>query len=145
MGKHVLINFLLHNHQKKRTAAVYGLTAFYRLQMLLIPSKILEKNWGEKGKESAEKETEEHYKLAYYISKEVNRVADRTPWQSLCLVRALTARHLMLRRGIPTTLYLGVGKDENQKMIAHAWLRCGEMYLTGGNGSEYATVAKFCK
>ena len=28
-------------------------------------------------------------------------------------------------------------------MIAHAWLRCGQMYVTGGNGSSYAMVAKF--
>ena len=46
------------------------------------------------------------------------------------------------RGGIHSTLYLGVGKDEG-KMIAHAWLRCGQMYVTGGNGSSYAMVAKF--
>ena len=33
--------------------------------------------------------------------------------------------------------------DENGKMIAHAWLRCGKMYVTGGNGAEYAMVDKF--
>ena len=28
-------------------------------------------------------------------------------------------------------------------MKAHAWIRCGKMYITGGNGAGYATVAKF--
>ena len=63
-------------------------------------------------------------------------------WESKCLVRAMTARKLLKEAGIHSTLYLGVGKDEG-KMIAHAWLRCGQMYVTGGNGSSYAMVAKF--
>ena len=28
-------------------------------------------------------------------------------------------------------------------MIAHAWLRCGQIYVTGGDGQGYAVVAKF--
>lgn len=145
MRKHVIYNFLFENNHKKRTVAIYLLTAFYRMQILLIPSKYLEKKWGERGKESEATEIEANYRTAYFISKDVNRIADKTPWKSLCLVRALAARYLMVRKGIPTTLYLGVGKDENGKMIAHAWLRCGEMYMTGGDGSGYAMVAKFCK
>ena len=42
-------------------------------------------------------------------------------------------------------MYLGVGLDENKKMIAHAWLRCGQLYVTGGDGHEYTTVACFYK
>jgi len=38
-----------------------------------------------------------------------------------------------------------VGKDENGKMIAHSWLRCGKMYVMGGNGEGYGVVAKFCR
>ena len=34
---------------------------------------------------------------------------------------------------------------EEEKMVAHAWLRCGEMYVTGGNGEGYAIVSKFYK
>ena len=72
----------------------------------------------------------------------VNRITEHTLWESKCLVRAMTARKLLKEAGIHSTLYLGVGKDEG-KMIAHAWLRCGQMYVTGGNGSSYAMVAKF--
>ena len=39
-------------------------------------------------------------------------------------------------------LYLGCAVNEG-KMVAHAWLRCGKMYITGGNGSGYAIVDKF--
>ena len=30
-------------------------------------------------------------------------------------------------------------------MKAHAWLRCGGLYVTGGTGEEFAQVAKFVK
>ena len=139
-----VIRFFKINKNKKMTLAIYGLTAFYRAQMLLIPSKILQKHWGKKNEESPNEETIENYRYAYRVSREVNRIADKTPWESKCLVRALTARFLLHRKDIFTTLYLGVGKDENGVMVAHAWLRCGERYVTGGDGSTYATVARFC-
>ncbi len=129
----------------RRTLAIWYLTAFYRAQMILIPSKRLEEKWGERGEESPDKDTLENYRYAYAVSVDVNRIADRTPWESKCLVRALTARYLLHRKGIVTTLYLGVGKDDNGKMIAHSWLRCGENYVTGGDGSGFAIVAKFCR
>lgn len=140
-------NFLKYNKHKKLTLAVYFLTAFYRAQVLMVSSKKLEKKWGERGAESAETDTRENYWQAYRISKEVTRVADKTPWESKCLVQALTAQYLLRRKGIKSTLYLGVGKEEEtQKMIAHAWIRVGEHFVTGGDGSKtYAVVAKFVK
>ena len=49
----------------------------------------------------------------------------------------------MLKRNTPsTTIYLGVNKLNNE-MKAHAWIRCGKMYITGGNGAGYATVTIF--
>jgi len=143
MHKHSVKGFIENNHNKKMTLAVYFYTAIYRFLILTHPSKVLQRHWGESGSESQETETDDHYRYAYRVSKVVNGVSNRTEWESKCLVRALTARKLLLRKGITCTLYLGVGKDENGKMIAHAWLRSGEMYVTGGNGSEYANVAKF--
>ncbi len=110
----------------------------------MVPSKKLEKKWGVRNVESPDDDTQEHYYYAFIVSNEVNRIADKTPWESKCLVRALTARYLLHRKRIATTMYLGVGKDEDGAMIAHAWLRCGKCYVTGGNGEAYATVARFC-
>lgn len=132
------------NKNIRRVVAIWYLTAFYRAQMLLVPSKKLEKKWGQRGEESPEEDTAWNYRYAYDVSADVNRIAEKTPWKSKCLVRALTARYFLRRKGIITTLYLGVGKDGNGKMVAHSWLRCGKLYITGGNGEGYATVAKFC-
>lgn len=138
-----MYHFICYNKRKRLTLAIYGYTAFYRIQILLIPSKILQKYWGRYGEESKSEDTNEHYFYAIGISNYVNRIAEKTPWQSKCLVRALTAQQLLRRKQIATTLYLGVGKDEKGRMIAHAWLRCGKLYVTGGNGADYAVVAKF--
>lgn len=140
-----IYRFLRYNRRKKLTLAIWVLTAYHRLTILLIPPKKLQPHWGIQGEESPEKDTPEHYRQAVRIAREVIRIADKTPWESKCLVRALTTQDLVHRKGIETTLYLGVGKDENGKMIAHSWIRCGEIYLTGGDGSTYSMVAKFRK
>jgi hypothetical protein len=50
----------------------------------------------------------------------------------------------MSEKGIGSTMYLGC-KEEKGKMLAHAWIRCGAMYVTGGNGAAdgFAIVEKF--
>lgn len=144
MLRHIY-RFFRYNRKKKLTLAIWVLTAFHRATILLIPPKKLQPYWGTQGEESPETDTVQNYRQAVRIAREVIRISDKTPWESKCLVRALTTQDLVHRKGIETTLYLGVGKDENGKMIAHAWIRCGEIYLTGGNGSQYSMVAKFRK
>lgn len=92
--------------------------------------------------ESTQELIGESYRQAYEVAQAVTRVCRHTPWQSKCLVQALIAQHLLKKHQIPSTLYLGVGKV-GEEMIAHAWLRSGEYYLTGGCGEGYALVAKF--
>ena len=116
--------------------------AVFRIQILLIKPKYLKKKWGEEGKESAEEETREIYIYVASISRIVNRICNKTSWESKCLVRALTAQKLLKRKDIHSTMYLGCRMEEG-KMVAHAWLRCGKMYVTGGNGEGYAMVDKF--
>ncbi|WP_052339963.1 lasso peptide biosynthesis B2 protein [Gorillibacterium massiliense] len=74
-------------------------------------------------------------------------VASRfTPWESVCMVRALAASRMLERRGISSTLYMGTGKDKTGKMIAHAWLRSGPIYVTGAEVMRnYAVVGMFAR
>ena len=76
----------------------------------------------------------------------IQAAAARTHWESACLAQALTGVIMLGRRGINSTLYLGVGKDQSDKdtMAAHAWLRCGESILTGAGGVErYSAISSF--
>jgi hypothetical protein len=54
---------------------------------------------------------------------------------------------MLHRRGIPSTLYLGVAKPSpgsDTPLEAHAWLRSGAVHVTGGaRVDRYAVVATF--
>lgn len=134
--------FLRVNKHKGITVLVWLYTAWYRFLIRFIPMRYLRKHFGVEGEESSQVATIEQLRYAKMISGYVNRSAENTFWESKCLVRALTAQRLLKRRNIDSTLYLGVGKDKD-KMIAHAWLRCGSLSVTGGDGSGYAIVARY--
>lgn len=136
------IDFMRYNGEKWMTITVYFYTAFYRLYIRFVPMPKIEKGMGIRGEETVAEENVENIKLARLVGFHVNRVTQHLPLKRKCWVRALTARKILMKHGVNSTLYMGVGK-ENDKMIAHAWLRCGQIYVTGGNGQEYATVAKF--
>lgn len=134
--------FLKENRNKSITLAVWFYAAWYRFRIRFVPMKYLRKYFGAEGEESPEEGTAEQYRYAKLVAGHVNRSAGHTPWESKCLVRALTAQRLLRKKKIPTTLYLGV-KTEEGKMLAHAWLRTGRLYVTGGDGEGYAVVAKY--
>lgn len=138
-----ILGFIKNNPNKLMTIQVWCYEAKFRFLIKFIPPKYLKKSFGIEGEESEGELTYEEYKYARRVSQYVNRSADNTPWESKCLVRALTAQSFLKRKKIPSTLYLGVGKDENDKMVAHAWIRAGAMYVTGGNGTGYAMVGKY--
>lgn len=138
-----LLNFIKKNRHKKLTIKAYLYSAFFRFQILTRESSKLHKKWGIKGEETSTEElTSEQRKSAAAVSYSVNRVCNKTKWESKCLVRALTAQKLLKELGLSSTLYLGCGMQD-EKMVAHAWIRSGNSYITGGNGKEYAVVETF--
>ena len=112
---------------------------------LNVPFNKLKMNLGNHNEESKSEASKEEYEIARKIRNAVVNTSKYTPWESLCLVQSMTVQKMLSKRNIHSTLYLGVNKDENNEMKAHSWIRCGQMYVTGGDGSSYATVAKFCK
>ena len=139
-----LLRFFKYNKSKKMTFEAYWYAAFYRLCLVFVKPKRLRPYWGEEGRESPEQEINANYHKAAHVSQIVNRYCNQTVWESKCLVRALTAQKMLSKRNIHTTLYLGCARKDGE-MVAHAWLRCGEMYVTGGNGEGYAVVDRFYK
>ena len=118
------------------------LTGIMRFKILKKPFNELKKEMGTYNQESKEDAETSTYRYCNKIRWIVTTISGYTPWESLCLVQALTVQKILKKKNISTTLYLGVNKSNNE-MKAHAWIRCGRMYITGGNGSGYATVAKF--
>lgn len=114
------------------------LSGLYRWQILKRPFEKLSSKIGTFQKETEVKEFDEN--LIRDVQFSVVGVCNHTPWESKCLVQALTAKKILNRYGLPCTLYMGVCKDEKDEMIAHAWLRCGNIFVTGGIGHLYYTI-----
>lgn len=71
--------------------------------------------------------------LVRRIASCVSIVADRLPWENVCLPRAMAARQMLARRGIASRLHLGLGRPAELAgaLSAHAWLTWGDTVLTG--------------
>jgi hypothetical protein len=136
--------FIRYNEHKSLTLKAWVLSARYRHQMLGKDTSKFKHMWGISGEESSEDATIDEYRFAKRVAYSVNQVCSKTKWESKCLVRALTAQKLLSEKGIDSTMYLGC-KEQDGKMVAHAWIRCGKMFVSGGNGTAdgYAVVEKF--
>ena len=127
---------------------IFLLCGITRVLILTLPFKKLQIHLGKHNVETAEKVAIKQLKIAREIGVFVEHIADYTPWQSKCLVRAIVAQYLLRKKGIATTLYLGVAKSEvkteSKRLKAHAWLRCGSLFVTGGqNIGDFKVISKF--
>jgi len=78
------------------------------------------------------------------VSRAILTMSRHLPWESKCLVQAISGKMMLRRRQIPSTLYLGVAKKEDGDLNAHAWIRCGDRILTGARGHrQFTVVASF--
>jgi Transglutaminase-like superfamily len=50
-----------------------------------------------------------------------------------CLARALAAQLLLVRRGLPARLRVGVAKGDQGQVQAHAWMETDGKIVTGGS------------
>lgn len=78
--------------------------------------------------------------LAQRIARAIPRAAGRVPWRSDCFVQALAAQYWLAQSGIGSELHIGVRTDVPGGFAAHAWLRHGDLTVTGGDFSAYQPV-----
>lgn len=121
----------------------YVTLGMMHLGILTVSFKRLTRSLEHKAKKKAlPKLNEQEMQTAKRIGQAIMRASAYTPWESACLVQALTAQKMLQKRGIPGVFYLGVMKDEEskEKMKAHAWSQCGDTIITGARGYEAFTV-----
>ena len=143
-----VVDFIRYNGEKGMTIKAYIYAAYFRTCILIYNKHKrgkLEDMLGERNQESSYGVNPKELRTAKLVSRHVNRIAEHTPWESKCMVRAMTAQKLLSEKNIETTLYLGVGKNQDGSMRAHAWLRYGTYCITGGGSGECVVVAKFKK
>ena len=122
----------------------YFLLGVVRLGIIVLPFKHIAPILGKKNKSTTLEVERDVLMKAAKIGFAVETMGRFTPWESKCLVRAITAQLLLRVIGTPSTLYLGMSKDESNKLIAHAWLRCGKLIITGASESvNFKSVMHF--
>jgi len=139
----LIVKFFKHSARvRKLVIASFFLSAHYNRLIFNKQFKDIAQILGEKDKEDLTFD-ERNLEIMCDIRTAINMVCQHTPWESKCLVQAYTAKHLLKKRGIPATVYLGVRKDNEKGMKAHAWTRCGCYYVTGKKGSRQYTVTSY--
>ena len=66
--------------------------------------------------------------------------AQHVPWRSDCLIKTIAADSWLRRHHLQPDFYLGVAKDEQGVFAAHAWLRYGDLTVTGGRYDQYSKL-----
>jgi hypothetical protein len=80
---------------------------------------------------------------AVAVARALRRGAARLPLPSSCLIKAVAARLMLMRRRMPSILVLGVSRRDGQTR-AHAWLLGGGGVVCGGDeAAEFSPIAAF--
>jgi hypothetical protein len=67
--------------------------------------------------------------------------ARRVPWRADCFPQAIAGRKLLERRGLGSTIHIGVVREPLGGLAGHAWLTSGDLVVTGGGGlDQYAVL-----
>lgn len=116
--------------------SAFFLSGLFRFAILFLPFKQIAIIMGTEGVETSSDSKDEHSYKIRVIRWAVVTASLYARWKSLCMVQALTAQLLLRAFSIPSTLYLGVAKKEQDQLIAHAWLRSGAEIVTGGEAMD---------
>jgi hypothetical protein len=74
------------------------------------------------------------------LSWALDAAAARGPWRSDCLLRVMAADRWLRRYGYEPKFFLGAAKLTAGQFGAHAWLRCGDVTVTGGSSKEFTEL-----
>lgn len=146
LGKKIKDHFLSASAlEKKLFIQAFFYALIVRVFMLKVKYQRYEKRLGQRGVESSFEYPQDKDFMVKTIRTVVMRVCKNTPWESKCMVQALTAKWLYKKYHIPSTIYFGIKNDpENKGSIkAHAWLRVGDLIATGKSGSRSFNVVNF--
>jgi hypothetical protein len=114
--------------------------------MALLPFRRIAAWLGAEGAESPLASTAEEVRIAQEIGSAVQTMGRWVPWDGRCLAQALAATGMLRRRGLEGTVSLGIRRSQSSGFDAHAWLRLGSHFVTGGPGHEqFKVLATFAR
>lgn len=111
-----------------------------RIFLFMFEFKKIAPHLGEHMQKSLDENRESDRAKAIKVSWAISLMSRHTFWESKCMVQAMTAKMMLKRRRIKSTLYLGVAKNDTRGFIAHAWVSCGDFIVTGAKGMNQFTI-----
>jgi hypothetical protein len=119
------------------------LSVVVKIMVMILPLRWYSKILGEQNKDTIGEVSDLSRHKIYKISVAIVRSRKVFPWENRCLIEAITGKILLRHYGLNSTLYLGVRK-EDKLLAAHAWLRCGDIFVTGRRGmNKFNVVSTF--
>lgn len=82
-------------------------------------------------------------KMALDIGRMIKRLAAKQKFEAVCFPQAMTARWILKRRGIGSSIVLGSRQDAETGLAMHAWLKVGDHVVTGRD--EYEDFNSFTR
>ncbi len=142
--KFIRILFIGSFRDKRLYIYAFKWSIIVRFSMIFLPFKYYRGLFGKIQQVSNQEVSADQMIEIKKIRNIVLSICDNTPWESKCLVQAISCKRMLKNIGVETTVYLGVCKDPDGKgMKAHAWLRLGETILTGASGHEKFKIVNF--
>ena len=117
-----------------------GILIWSKIRLYKTPFALIAPDLGIPHAESLRQVSTAQRTLAAKISWAVETAARYIPLRLVCLPQAMAANFMLSRRAIDSTLYLGVRIDQAAALSAHAWLRAGRKWVTGGSARHGQTV-----
>lgn len=135
--------FKVEQSERNQFLVAFITTTIFSLLLAFTPKRFVLKRIGSQGVESPSDISEENRIIAGSVAKSIRRTTRYSPWRVTCFAKGIAAKYLLKRKGIASTLYLGIAKDGVNKLTAHAWLRCGSVIITGKEEMNRFTTITF--
>jgi hypothetical protein len=126
----LLVKFLrLKRTEKSLVLRSFLLVLFIRLLLWLVPARLLQRLFTSNPTETGENSGNDWSEITKIV-RSVRSVSRFVP-RATCLTQALAASLLIRRSGQRSELKIGVAKNEQSQLIAHAWLETDGRIILG--------------
>lgn len=137
LKKYLRINKL---ERKNFNQLFYWLVCSYILVRFL-PLKWFQGILGEFKKETETAINKDQEEIVNLTINNLRRCKKIIPWKVKCFEEAIAVKKVLGGKNIESTIFLGVDRNHEKKLIAHAWLKTGNKIITGSKGhKKYAVV-----
>lgn len=135
--------FTISKLERRTLIQIFFWLIFSFILVRLVPLRWFSHLLGEFNNEQHDELNEYKLDIIRLIKKNIRRCKRVLPWKVKCFEEAIAAKKVMEKQKIQTTLYLGVDKNKENNLEAHAWLKAGDMVITGKQGYDKFTVVGF--